>query len=176
MNRIWKLSLVMVAIILIDQFTKGAIQSSFYLGESIPIIDGIFNFTYVRNPGAAFGFGSESGFVFRLVLFKIVPVLACFWLLYLIWLERNRSLLLASAYALIFAGAVGNLIDRFSLNYVVDFLDFYIGKRHFPAFNVADSSISIAAGLLIIDFIRTVKQERDEKLNNLKTNAVKEEA
>jgi signal peptidase II len=176
MNRIWKLSLVMVAIILLDQFTKGAIQQSFYLGESIPIIEGIFNFTYVRNPGAAFGFGADGGVVFRLVLFKIVPVFACFWLLYLIWLERNKSLLLSSAYALIFAGAVGNLIDRFALNYVVDFLDFYIGRRHFPAFNVADSAISIAAGLLIIDFIRTIKQEREEKLKSLKSEAVKEEA
>ena len=164
MNRIWKLSLMMVAIILIDQFTKGAVQSKFYLGESIPIIKGIFNFTYVRNPGAAFGFGANSGELFRLVLFKIVPVLACFWLLFLVWQERNRSLLLATAYALIFAGAVGNLIDRFALNYVVDFLDFYWGSKHFPAFNVADSSISIAAGLLIIDFFKTFKEDKAEKI------------
>lgn len=160
---------MIVGIILLDQFTKGAVQSSFRLGETMPIIDGLFNFTYVRNPGAAWGFGAnweqqypQFGMYFRLALFKIIPVLACFWLMYLIWLERNKSLLLCTAYSLILAGAVGNLIDRISLNYVVDFLDFYWGNKHFPAFNVADSSISIAAGLLIIDFFQSIKRGDEE--------------
>ncbi len=164
MNRIWKLSLMMVTLILADQFSKGAIQASFRLGESIPIIDGFFNFTYVRNPGAAFGFGANNGDLFRLILFKIVPVIACFWIAALIWKERHKSFLLSLAYSLILAGAIGNLIDRFSLNYVVDFLDFYLGSKHFPAFNIADSCISIAAGLLIIDFFLSLKKEREEKL------------
>ena len=79
-------------------------------------------------------------------------------LIYLIWKERHKSLLLCTAYSLVFAGAVGNLIDRISLDYVVDFLDFYIGDKHFPSFNIADSSISIAAGLLILDFILSFKK------------------
>ena len=175
MNRIWKLSLIIVGIILLDQFTKGAVQSKFRLGETLPIIEGFFNFTYVRNPGAAWGVGATWGDSFRLILFKIVPVLACFWLMVLIWMERHKSLLLATAYSLILAGAVGNLIDRISLNYVVDFLDFYMGQKHFPAFNVADSSISIAAGLLIIDFIRSFKKERqmpieENSIDNVENN------
>lgn len=163
MDRIWKMSLLITTIILADQFTKGLIQQTFMLGESRPIIDGLFNFTYVRNPGAAFGIGRDSSDFVRGLFFLFIPVLACFWMIYLIWKERAGNFLLCLAYSLIFAGAVGNLIDRFSLGYVVDFLDFYVGASHFPAFNIADSSISIAAGLLIIDYIIQMKNERREK-------------
>tara|TARA_R110000868_G_scaffold100129_2_gene275448 strand:- start:9194 stop:9685 length:492 start_codon:yes stop_codon:yes gene_type:complete len=155
------MSLMMTAIILVDQFTKGAVQSNFYHGESIPIIEGFFNFTYVRNPGAAFGMGANAHDTLRAIFFLALPVLACFWLIWLIWTTRKTSLLLCTAYSLIFAGAVGNLIDRFTLNYVVDFLDFHFKGNHFPAFNVADSAISIAAGLLIIDFIKELRKKED---------------
>ena len=161
MQRIWSMSLMITAIILVDQFTKGAIQSSFYHGESITVIDGFFNLTYVRNPGAAFGMGANAHDTLRAIFFLALPVIACFWLLWLIWTTRKTSALLCTAYSLIFAGAVGNLIDRFSLNYVVDFLDFYWGQSHFPAFNVADSAISIAAGLIIIDFFIQMKKEKE---------------
>ena len=150
MNRIWKLSLIIAAIILVDQFSKGAIQSSFQLGESIEIIPGFFNFTYVRNTGAAFGFGAGAHDWFRIAMFLALPVLACFWLLHLMWKERHGCVYLATAYALILAGAIGNLIDRFTLRYVVDFLDFHFGGWHFWTFNIADSSITIGAGFLLI--------------------------
>jgi signal peptidase II len=160
MNRIWKLLLVIFAIIISDQITKGIIQQEFILGESVSIINGLFNFTYVRNPGAAFGFGAQASDLFRKIMFLWLPVFACLWLVYLIWETRHKALILCTAYSLIFAGAVGNLIDRFSLGYVVDFLDFHWGDKHFPAFNIADSSISIAAGLLIIDFILNIKNSK----------------
>jgi signal peptidase II len=163
MDRIWKMSILITVIILSDQFTKGLIQQGFMLGESRPIIDGFFNFTYVRNPGAAFGIGRDSSDFIRGLFFLFIPVLACFWMIFLIWKERAGNFLLCLAYSLIFAGAVGNLIDRFSLGYVVDFLDFYVGTSHFPAFNIADSSISIAAGLLIIDYIIQYKNEKAAK-------------
>lgn len=158
MDRIWKMSLMIVGIIILDQVTKGAVQQNIPLGGQIPVIPGLFNFSHVHNPGAAFGMGAYGHDTMRLVMFKIVPVFACFWLIYLIWKERHKSLLLCTAYSLVFAGAVGNLIDRISLDYVVDFLDFYIGDKHFPSFNIADSSISIAAGLLILDFILSFKK------------------
>ena len=75
MKRIWTYSLIITTIVLIDQFTKGAIQSSFYYGESIPIIDGLFNFTYVKNTGAAFGFGANAKLGIRQFLFEIRPML-----------------------------------------------------------------------------------------------------
>lgn len=164
MDRIWKMSLLITTIILADQFTKGAIQQSFFLGESVPVIEGLFNLTYVRNSGAAFGMGRNSSDLVRIVFFLIIPVLACLWMIFLIWIERKRNALLCLAYSLIFAGAVGNLIDRFSLKYVVDFLDFHYKGSHFPAFNIADASISIAAALLIIDFFIQRKAEKQKEL------------
>ncbi|EPZ50490.1 signal peptidase II [Bacteriovorax sp. BAL6_X] len=155
MNRIWQMTLLIVGILFLDQFSKGAIQSSFKLGETLTVIPGFFNLTYVKNPGVAFGMGSEFPDVIRMILFKILPVIACFWFVYLIWDSRKKSYMLCLAYSMIFAGAVGNLIDRISLDYVVDMFDFYYKGWHFAAFNVADASISVAAGIYIIDYFLT---------------------
>lgn len=163
MNRIWKLSLVIATLILIDQFSKGAIQSNFQLGESVEIIPGFFNFTYVRNSGAAFGFGAGAHDWFRIVMFLALPVLACFWLVYLMWQERRGCVYLATAYALILSGAIGNLIDRFTLRYVVDFLDFHFGGWHFWTFNVADSAITVGGGLLLIGLYLENKRKSAEQ-------------
>lgn len=159
MNRFFKMLVMIATIIIGDQITKAIVQQKFALGESITIINGIFSFTYVRNPGAAWGmFGHSPDFI-RIPLFFALPVVACFWLIYLVWTTRNERLLQCLSYSLIFAGAVGNLIDRFSMNYVVDFLDFYWGTSHFPAFNVADSSITIGAILLGIEFLFFEKKQ-----------------
>lgn len=151
MKMIYRMCIMMSAIIIGDQATKAIVQQKFYLGETVPVIEGLFHFTYVRNPGAAFGMFGYSADWIRIPLFFGVPVIACFWLLYLIWKTRNTSVLQCLAYSLIFAGAVGNLIDRFTMNYVVDFLDFFWKTHHFPAFNIADSSITIAAFILIYE-------------------------
>ncbi len=151
-NLIWA-SLGIILLILIDQLTKWWIRADFSLGESISVLDGFFNITYVRNTGAAFGMGAEFHDSVRRPLFLFIPVLACLWLVWLIWKSKRGKLLDLVSYSLILAGAVGNLIDRFVLGYVVDFLDFHHGAWHFPAFNIADSSITIAACLLIIGFI-----------------------
>lgn len=150
---IYKMCILISTIIIGDQVTKAIVQQKFFLGETVPVIEGFFHFTYVRNPGAAFGMFGQSTDWIRVPLFFGVPVIACFWLLYLIWTTRNTNKLQCLSFSLIFAGAVGNLIDRFSMNYVVDFLDFFIGTNHFPAFNIADSAISIAAVLLIYEVL-----------------------
>lgn len=167
MNRIWKMSIMMSLIILIDQVTKGIVQAKFFIGETVVVVDGLFNFTYVKNPGAAFGFLAGAPVEVRQFMFLLLPVIACVWLVTLIWKTRYENFLLCLAYSLILAGAVGNLIDRFSMGYVVDFLDFYYGKNHFPAFNVADSSITIAAFLLIIDFINEIKNKRHKTFESI---------
>ncbi len=161
MNMIYKMCIMMSAIIIGDQATKAIVQQNFYLGESLPVIEGFLHFTYVRNPGAAFGMFAQAPDYIRIPLFFVVPVLACFWLVWLIGTTRNTHKLQCLSYSLIFAGAVGNLIDRFSMNYVVDFLDFFWGNHHFPVFNIADSAISIAAALLIYEilFFRPKKGE-----------------
>ena len=152
---------MMSAIIIGDQVTKALVQQYFYLGETVPVIPNLFHFTYVRNPGAAFGMFGQSADLIRIPLFFGVPVIACFWLTWLIWTTRNTKKLQCLAYSLILAGAIGNLIDRFNLNYVVDFLDFFWGVHHFPAFNIADSSITIAAFILIYETFITSKKEKD---------------
>lgn len=163
----WKMSLLIVAIILADQFSKGAIQTNFKLGEIYEVIPGFFNLTYVKNPGVAFGMGGGWSDIVRMILFKIIPVFACFWFVYLIWDTRKKSFLLCLSYSMIFAGAVGNIIDRISMDYVVDMFDFYIGTSHFATFNVADASISVAAGIFILDYIIEERNKKKEtKIEN----------
>jgi len=162
MDRIWKMSLLIVGVILLDQFTKGAIQHGFSLGETLIVIPGFFNLTYVQNTGAAFGMGAGSGDFVRITFFLVLPTLASLWLMWLIWTTRHVSAWLCTTYSLIFAGAVGNLIDRYSLKYVVDMFDFYLGTKHFAAFNIADSAITIAAIMLIIDFAYLEKKRLKE--------------
>jgi signal peptidase II len=161
MNRIFQMSVMAATIIILDQVTKALVQQKFFLGESIVLIKGLFSFTYVKNAGAAFGMLASSPDYIRTPLFFALPVIACGWLIYLVWTTRNTNFLHCLSYSLIFAGAVGNLIDRFTMNYVVDFLDFYWGSSHFPAFNIADSVITIAAILLIFDFLFLQKKKSD---------------
>lgn len=163
MARFWALSLMMSALIIIDQLTKGAIQQSFAYGETKPIIDGFFSLAHVHNTGAAFGFGADGGLIFRQIFFLALPVVFCGWIFYMLVKTLKGPYYMSLAYALILAGAIGNLIDRFTLGYVVDFLMFYWKdeSRHFPAFNVADSCITIAGFLLVIDFFIQLKKKKE---------------
>lgn len=147
-------------LIILDQLTKGAISQSFSLHESKVLIEGFFSFTRIHNTGAAFGLGAGSHEIVRKVFFLGLPVIACSWICVLIWKARKDKPLLTTAYSLILAGAIGNLIDRFALGYVIDFFDFYIGNHHYPAFNVADSSITVGAVVLIIDMALEAKRKK----------------
>jgi signal peptidase II len=163
MARFWSLSLVMATLIIIDQLSKGAIQSSLYWGQTIPVIDGFFSIAYVKNTGAAFGFMANGPLWFRQTFFLALPVVFVGWVFYMLIKTLKGPFYMSLAYALIIAGAIGNLIDRFSLGYVVDFFLFYWKEEanHFPAFNVADSCISVAAGLLVLDFFVQLKQKKE---------------
>ena len=141
------------AIILLDQITKYYINSYMSVGDSFPVIQGLFNITHVRNPGAAFGIFSKSPEIFRTVFLIAVTSAAMVLILYYIRMNRERGGLLNLARSLIFGGAIGNLIDRIRFGEVIDFLDFYIGSHHRPAYNVADSAISTGAVLLLIAMI-----------------------
>jgi signal peptidase II len=146
-----KLTLAWVGFIVVaDQVTKFWVDRWMPLHHSIPIIDGLFNLTYIRNTGAAFGIFAGSAAAFRLpflILFSLVAV--GFVLSMLRRLPPDQTGLI-SALAFIIGGALGNLIDRLLYGEVIDFLDFYWGNYHWPAFNVADSFITI--GVLIIAF------------------------
>lgn len=144
--------LLSVAIVILDQLTKQWVMVRFCLGESLPVIPGLFNLCYVRNTGAAWGiFGGLNGL---LVGLSVVVLLV------LIFFRRSfltDSLVHRLALALMMGGIVGNLLDRVRLQYVVDFLDFHWRIHHFPAFNVADSAICVGVGLYMVSTLFSTK-------------------
>jgi signal peptidase II len=150
-------SAVAVAVVLLDQLTKAWIVSTMNLHESFAVIGGFFDITHVRNPGAAFGFLAGASPLFRYSFFLAVTVAAILLILHYFRTSRIEEPLQVSALALILAGAVGNLIDRVRFGEVVDFLDVYVGSHHWPAFNVADSAISVGAAILVLALLRKRK-------------------
>ncbi len=146
-------------VVLFDQLTKYFIAATMRLHSSIPVIDGFFDITYVRNPGAAFGFLATAPPVFRAVFFIAVTVAAILLILYYIRRYSSGDPRLTWCLALILGGAVGNLIDRVRFGDVIDFLDVYVGTHHWPAFNVADSAISVGAVLLLIELMRKSREK-----------------
>ncbi len=149
MNKYSLFAIPALVLIMLDQLTKYWVGASVSLHDSIPVINGFFNLTYVRNPGAAFGFLSGASPAFRYAFFIAVNIVAITLILSYIRKATMAEYRLILALSCIMAGAVGNLIDRLRFGEVVDFLDFYIGTLHWPAFNVADSSISVGACFLI---------------------------
>jgi len=156
------LTALFIFFLALDQGTKLLVKSKMELYESIPVIKGLFNFTYVLNPGAAFGFLAKMDEAYRKYFFILVTLLAIIAVAFLMYKELKYKLR-AVSYTLIIAGAFGNFIDRLYMGKVVDFLDFYIGAHHWPAFNIADSAITIGIGLLIIDILF---MKRTDSLDN----------
>jgi signal peptidase II len=148
-----------VCVVLLDVITKAYVASAMVLHESIVVIDGFFNITYVRNPGAAFGFLAGAPPVFRMVFFLLVTVVVVVLILFYIGKSRDVSMRETFSLSLILSGAIGNLIDRVRFGEVIDFLDVYIGSFHWPAFNVADSAISIGAAFLLFSILRHKKED-----------------
>ena len=144
-------------VILLDQATKAWIISTMRLYDSFVVIGGFFNITHVRNPGAAFGFLAAAPPMFRYTFFIVVTVAAILLILHYLRISRIEAPSLVSALALILAGAAGNLIDRVRFGEVVDFLDVYIVSYHWPAFNVADSAITVGAAILIVVLLQKRK-------------------
>lgn len=149
--------LTAILLVLVDQATKYAIEATVALHDSIPVIEGIFAITHVRNPGAAFGLLAGASETWRLALLVAVTLVIMGGII--LYLERHRyaGKTLTAGLTLILGGAAGNLIDRIGQGEVIDFLDFYIGTWHWPAFNVADAAITVGAFLLIVDMLRSTK-------------------
>lgn len=143
-------------VILLDQLAKITITTLFSYGETMPVTR-FFNLVLAYNSGAAFSFlAGESGW--QRHLFTGIGICAALYIIYLI--KNNSSQrLFCWALALILGGALGNVIDRIVYGHVIDFLDFYYQHNHFPAFNLADSAISLGAGLFILDELRRVKNK-----------------
>jgi len=146
--------LLVAATLLLDRWTKALIQNRFDLNESIPVIDGFFNITYVRNTGVAFGIFSSVSSPAKSVLLSVFTAFAAAVVITYSVRSPARNRLLQVALGLILGGALGNLYDRLAYGYVVDFLEFYAGNYHWPSFNVADSAISTGVILLALEIIR----------------------
>lgn len=140
-------------VLVMDQYTKLLATERLQPGNPEPVIDGLFNLTLVFNPGAAFGMFAGLGQPARHIALAAVTLVAFFVILRLALREMRGDRASLLALSAIFAGAVGNLIDRFRYDAVVDFLDFYWNAYHWPSFNVADSAISIGVAVVIIRMI-----------------------
>jgi signal peptidase II len=143
-------------IVSLDQLTKQLIINLFKYGESVAIIPGFFSLTYVRNTGAAFGMLSQWDAAYRIPFFVAVPMIATGVIGFMFRRIDAEDVGRSAVLAAVVGGAIGNLIDRITYEYVIDFLDFYWGQMgpHFPAFNIADMAICIGVFFLIIDTYR----------------------
>lgn len=149
-------------IIAIDQLIKIYVHTHFQLGESLPVVPGFFNITYVRNPGAAFGFLAESHPSFRELFFLTMPPIALIIILIILKGVPEEDKAQTIALCSVFGGAIGNYIDRLRFRYVIDFLDFHIKEKYtWPAFNVAD--MAIVCGVLVLLLLMFLESRQKNK-------------
>lgn len=148
-----KLAVISGLIVIVDQITKILILKNLPIYHSITIIPGFFNITHIHNPGGAFGFMAHQDSSLRNLLFLLLSSLAICFIIYFYKNTSRTHPLLASGFALILGGAIGNLIDRIRFGKVVDFLDFYVRTYHWPAFNVADSAITVGVTIFIFHLL-----------------------
>jgi signal peptidase II len=144
----------LIFILVLDQLTKVIVDSTMPLNHSIPVIEDLFNLTYVRNTGAAFGILAGSDIAFRLPFLMLFSLLAIGFILMMLRRLPERETGLITALAFILGGAVGNLIDRIAYGEVIDFLDFYWSRFHWPAFNLADSFITLGVMITVYYLIK----------------------
>lgn len=145
-----RLALIAGMVVVLDQISKYMIVATMPLYHSRQVIPGCFDITYILNPGGAFGFLAGQSSNLRLIVFIVISSLAAGLVFYFYVRTPRTHLALSVGFALIFGGAIGNMIDRIRIGQVVDFLDFHIGNLHWPAFNLADSAITV--GMIIFAY------------------------
>jgi signal peptidase II len=144
---------IALSVVVADQVVKAIVRRGIALNESITVIPSFFDLTRVHNTGTAFGFMNATDFPFQTVILACVAIGALAALaVYAATLPANHRLARIGL-ALILGGAAGNLIDRLTAGYVVDFVDLYWSGWHFWAFNVADASITVGVALMILDLL-----------------------
>jgi signal peptidase II len=161
---LWKLGYLAIAggVFLIDQSSKAWAVSRLRFGNDIHVIPGLLNFAYAENTGVAFSMLDDHGSTGRWGL-SVVAMIAASLVVYFFWRTPRADDRILGALALLLAGIIGNVVDRLRLGFVVDFIDVQFGSWHYPTFNVADMSIVIGAGLLIIDMFLTKKKQAETR-------------
>lgn len=152
--------IIATLVVLIDRMTKWLIAEKITLHDSVDVIPGLFRLTHVQNKGAAFGLFSESPSEYKVAMLILFSVAALAVVSALLWKNGNAMNATAVALSLVFGGALGNLWDRVAAGRVIDFLDFYLGSHHWPAFNVADSAIVVGALLLLSEIFLAPQEEK----------------
>lgn len=145
--------IIAIIVLLLDRVTKWAVASNIALHDSIVVVPGLFRLTHVQNTGAAFGLFAESSAQWKVGALVSFSILALVVVSALLWKHSHALSTTTIGLSLILGGAMGNLWDRMLTGHVVDFLDFYVGSYHWPAFNVADSAIVIGAILLVSEIV-----------------------
>lgn len=152
--------IAVVAIVGLDQLTKYMVCQSLPLHHQKEVIKNFFHLVHIRNPGIAFGLFTQAGARYRIPMLILVSAVAVFIICYFLYQIKDGSWLQSVCFTLLLSGAIGNLIDRFRIGEVIDFLDVHwYSAVHWPAFNVADSAITVGIVLLGLDTLLSMKKK-----------------
>jgi signal peptidase II len=152
--------LIAASVVVLDRFTKWLVAQNITLSDYKDVVPGLFRLTHVQNQGAAFGLFSDSPSEWKVAMLILFSVAALAVVSALLWKNGNAMNATAIALSLVFGGALGNLWDRVVSGKVIDFLDFYVGSHHWPAFNIADSAIVVGALLLLSEIFLAPQEEK----------------
>ena len=150
-NKYLALLFVSGVLIVTDQYTKFMVSLHIPLNYSIKVVEGFFNLTHIRNSGVAFGLFASQQSEYKALFFIAISTIAIVAILVIFHQTPKEKKIVQTGLILIFSGAIGNLIDRSLHGEVIDFVDFFIEGYHFPAFNIADSCITIGVALMVVD-------------------------
>ncbi len=156
---------IAAAVVVLDQVTKVLVDRLLPLHQDLPILDGLLSLQHVRNTGAAFGILSNADLPYQGMWLSVISVLALSAIVFYALRLNPADKLPQVALALVMGGAVGNLIDRSRLGYVVDFVLLYWKEHRWPNFNIADSAITIGIALLVLDILRSSESKRRSELS-----------
>lgn len=146
-------------VFLADRLTKTLIEAGLALYESRVVVPGFFHIVHVKNQGIAFGLFAEAPSASKTFTLVFLSAVALAGVGYVLWTSTVAAAQQNAALALILGGAMGNLFDRVRSGGVVDFLDFFVGPYHWPAFNLADSAIVVGGGLLLLYLVRAERRQ-----------------
>jgi len=150
-NKYVLLFFVSGVLIVMDQYTKLMVSLHIPLNYSVKVVEDFFNLTHIRNSGVAFGLFASQQSEYKALMFIVISTIAIIAILVIFHQTPKEKKMVQTGLILIFSGAIGNLIDRVLHGEVIDFVDFFINRHHFPAFNIADSCITVGVAMMVID-------------------------
>ena len=158
--------LIAALVVVFDRLAKWIVDKNIALHESVAVVPGFVHLTHVENRGAAFGLFAESPSEWKIAVLVLFSLVALVVVSALLWKNSHAMTTTGVGLALILGGALGNLWDRLVSGQVVDFLDFYIGNYHWPAFNLADSAIVVGALLLVTEILFSKSPSEQKVVSN----------